>query len=209
MTTDDVTTDELDVRPLPRPQKHPAIFSRFDELAVGESFVLVNDHDPRHLRDELDREQPGAYGWEYLHREPREVRVRITRLASTPLPRVLVTGPDLATVAPSEGPNASASLGAAWKLPMAMRDLDANLIVLPPHGTIETHQGPELDVLLHVVAGSGTITTERDDVPVSAGDVVWLPRRSRRAVRADDGGLRYLTVHQRRRGLQITSAPPA
>ena len=49
---------ELDVRPLPKPDKHPRIFELFGALAVGESFVLVSNHDPNHLRREFETEHP-------------------------------------------------------------------------------------------------------------------------------------------------------
>ena len=49
-----MTEQELDVRPLRKPDKHPTIFATYDSLAVGEAFVLINNHDPRHLRDEFD-----------------------------------------------------------------------------------------------------------------------------------------------------------
>ena len=51
-------TDELDVRQIPKSQRHPMIFARFDALAAGESFVLVNSHDPIHLREEFARDRP-------------------------------------------------------------------------------------------------------------------------------------------------------
>lgn len=51
---------ELDVRELPKPDKHPAVFRTYDGLAAGESFLLVNNHDPRHLREEFDTEHPAA-----------------------------------------------------------------------------------------------------------------------------------------------------
>ena len=51
---------------LPKSQRHPMIFARFDALAAGESFVLVNSHDPIHLREEFARDRPGAYDWRYL-----------------------------------------------------------------------------------------------------------------------------------------------
>jgi hypothetical protein len=37
--------------------------------------------------------------------------------------------------------------GAVWKLQGRDRDLDANIIALPPGGMIETHAGTDLDVL--------------------------------------------------------------
>ena len=42
------------MRPLRKPDKHPAIFQTYDALKVGGSFVQVNNHDPRHLREEFD-----------------------------------------------------------------------------------------------------------------------------------------------------------
>lgn len=95
--------------------------------------------------------------------------------------------------------------GAVWKLTMGTRDLDSNVIALPPGGTIEEHIGPALDVLLHVLAGDGVLGTGAGDVSLSPGDLVWLPRRSRRRFTAGKEGLRYLSVHQRKPGLGITA----
>jgi CRP-like cAMP-binding protein/uncharacterized protein (DUF2249 family) len=39
------------------------IFSAFDSLVVGESLVLVNDHDPRPLRLEFEELRPGRFSW--------------------------------------------------------------------------------------------------------------------------------------------------
>lgn len=72
---------ELDVRTIPKPQRHPLIFARFGRLAPGESFVLVNSHEPKHLHDEFERDLPGAYDWSYLETgDNRLWRIRITRL---------------------------------------------------------------------------------------------------------------------------------
>lgn len=188
---------ELDVRGLRKPDKHPTIFRTYDALSVGESFVLVNNHDPRHLRDEFDTDHPGGYGWEYLDKGPQVWRIRISKLASTPLPRVLC---DTAAVAGSGDPDAA---GAIWKLPMRERDLDSNIVALPPGAAIDAHAGPDLDVLLVVLAGSGRLGTELDPLDLRPGALVWLPRRSRRQFLAGPDGLRYLTVHQRRRSLVL------
>jgi uncharacterized protein (DUF2249 family) len=89
----DKETTELDVRPLRKPDKHPTIFARYAILPAGGSFVLVNDHDPKHLRHEFEADHPGSFGWEYLTREPRNWRVRITKRTSTPLPGSWSTPP--------------------------------------------------------------------------------------------------------------------
>ena len=189
---------QLDVRPLAKPDKHPTIFATYHALTVGGSFVLVNDHDPKHLHEEFDANHPGGFGWDYLSREPRDWRIRITKLTTTPLPRVLLNTTDLAAA-----PTAREVSGAAWKLEARERDLDSNLIVLPANGTIESHTGPNLDVLIHVVAGAGRMGTESGTVALAPGDVAWLPRLSRRAFTAGPEGLRYLTVHQRRQALVL------
>jgi len=193
---------ELDVRPLRKPHKHPAIFRAYAAVPVGESVLLVNDHDPRHLRDELELEHPGGYAWEYVSTEPRDWRIRITKLASTPLPRILADATALGAAADATG--------AVWKLQMRERDLDSNVIALAPGETIGTHAGPDLDVLINVLAGSGQLTTELETLELRGGSLCWLPRRSRRQFTAGPEGLRYLTVHQRRQALTLlTSAKPA
>ena len=40
--------NELDVRQLRKPDKHPAIFATYADLPLLGSFVLVNNHDPKH-----------------------------------------------------------------------------------------------------------------------------------------------------------------
>jgi|SRR5680860_525244 len=187
---------ELDVRPLRKPEKHQVIFQTYDALATGASFVLVNNHDPKHLREEFDTDHPDGYGWDYLAKGPEAWRIRISKIASTPLPRILR---DTSSVATDIEPDAT---GAVWKLQMRQRDLDSNIIHLAASTCIEAHTGPDLDVLLFVLGGTGQITTERDTLDLHPGALVWLPRRSRRQITGPDR-LSYLTVHQRRQSLVI------
>jgi uncharacterized protein (DUF2249 family) len=193
---------ELDVRPLRKPDKHPAIFQAYDALTAGESFVLINNHDPRHLRDEFNTDHPGSYGWDYLTKGPEAWRIRISKLTSTPLPRVLCNA---ATVTAGSAPDAA---GAVWKLQMRQRDLDANIIRLQPDTSIEAHAGPGLDVLLTVFDGGGELTTELGTLELHPGALVWLPRRSRREFTAGPDGLSYLTVHQRRQSHILDTTAP-
>lgn len=71
----------LDIRPVPPAQRHPLIFSTFESLAVDESFVLVNDHDPKPLFYQFQAERTGQFSWEYLEKGPTAWRVRIGRQA--------------------------------------------------------------------------------------------------------------------------------
>jgi len=70
---------QLDVRAIPPRDKHPTIFATFAALEPGESFVLVNDHDPKPLRYQMEAELAGEFGWEYLEQGPEVWRVAISR----------------------------------------------------------------------------------------------------------------------------------
>ncbi|WP_189547284.1 cupin domain-containing protein [Streptomyces gelaticus] len=96
--------------------------------------------------------------------------------------------------------------GALWQLAEQGRELDANLVRLPPGGEVGAHQEDVLDVLLVVIAGNGRIEAGDDSLELTPATVAWLPRTSRRALAAGPDGLVYLTVHRRRPGLTIRSA---
>lgn len=197
-------SDEVDVRTVPKPLRHPLIFAHFDELAVGESFILVNNHDPKHLRQEFDRDHPGTYDWTYLETGDRQLfRIRITRRTATDVPQVLGNTRDLVGGGTPD-PDAQASLeGAVWKLESHQRQLDSNVIRLGPNDHIQSHQGPDQDVLLHILSGSGQLDSDAGTTDLAIGSLAWLPRRSRRSILAGADGLSYLSVHTRRPGLAI------
>ncbi|MEV7638671.1 hypothetical protein AB0O32_01955 [Streptomyces rubiginosohelvolus] len=107
----------------------------------------------------------------------------------------------LAAAAPDER-------GALWHLAEPGRELDANLVRLPPGADVGEHQEDVLDVLLVVLAGAGSVRAGDGQVlDLAAGAVLWLPRTSRRALTAGPDGLTYLTVHRRCPGLAIK--PPS
>jgi quercetin dioxygenase-like cupin family protein len=97
--------------------------------------------------------------------------------------------------------------GARWRLAEPGRQLDANLIHLPARQRVDTHTEPDLDVVLVVVAGGGTVGTPDGEQTLAEGNVVWLPHGSTRNITAGSDGLSYLTVHRRRAGLQIKKRP--
>jgi uncharacterized protein (DUF2249 family) len=51
-----------------------------ESLAVGGSFVLVADHDPRGIDYMLRAERPGATSWDVLEDGPERWQVRIRRI---------------------------------------------------------------------------------------------------------------------------------
>ncbi|MDG4880477.1 MAG: DUF2249 domain-containing protein [Mesorhizobium sp.] len=80
--TEVVSQPQLDVRAIPPVERHPRIFGIAQALAEGQSFVIVNDHDPRPLRYQMEARYPGLFDWEYLQQGPDIWRVEIKRLQS-------------------------------------------------------------------------------------------------------------------------------
>jgi uncharacterized protein (DUF2249 family) len=71
----------VDVRKIPQGRRHPRIFGLYARLAPGESFILINNHDPKPLRREFQATYPDQFGWDYLEVGPHRWRVRIERLS--------------------------------------------------------------------------------------------------------------------------------
>ena len=90
-----------------------------------------------------------------------------------------------------------------WRLAEPGRQLDANVVRLPPGQRVDTHAEPDLDVLLPVLSGDGTLGTAEGTRQLAEGTLLWLPHTSSRSLAAGDDGLCYLTVHRRRPAMQI------
>lgn len=112
-------------------------------------------------------------------------------------PKVLVHTDQLVAEAAGD------AAGAIWKLEEQDRDLDSNVIALPPAGRIDKHTGPDVDVLIHVLSGSGTLHAADAEIELAPGALVWLPKGSRRGFTAGPSGLRYFTVHRKRQALNL------
>lgn len=72
------TEFQLDARKIEPRFKHPTIFETFNKLQSGESFILINDHDPRPLRFQfIAGHGEDSFSWHYLKKGPGEWRIRI------------------------------------------------------------------------------------------------------------------------------------
>jgi uncharacterized protein (DUF2249 family) len=180
---------ELDVRPLRKTDKRPAIFATYADLPVGDSFVVINDRDPKHVHEEFEADYAASCGWEYIEKGPTVWRIRISKLTTTPLPRVLKNAADIAS--------ADVPPRTAGQRDVPRHELDWNVITLAPSGGIDNHTRDDVDVLIHVLSGSGRLTTEKGAIELAPGALMWLPRRLRRQFTAGPDGLRCLTVNQK------------
>ncbi|HEX7105230.1 MAG TPA: DUF2249 domain-containing protein [Acidothermaceae bacterium] len=73
-------TEKLDVRTLAHGARHEIIFRKLHALAAGGRLVIVNDHDPKPLRYQLDAAWPGMFDWTYVAAGPEIWQIEITRL---------------------------------------------------------------------------------------------------------------------------------
>jgi len=51
-----MSEQQLDLREIPPPKRHPKIFEAFEALESGEALTLVNDHDPKPLYHQMSAE---------------------------------------------------------------------------------------------------------------------------------------------------------
>ncbi len=70
----------LDLRPTPRERRHSTVVYAFDTLGVGESFLLVNDHDPQPLHAQMEQLRQGELAWEYEVQGLYEFRIKVSRI---------------------------------------------------------------------------------------------------------------------------------
>jgi uncharacterized protein (DUF2249 family) len=101
--TSSIDLTRFDVREIPCRVKHGQIFQRWFDLAPGQHFVLINDHDPVPLYYQFAAQFPGAFEWEYLLRGPDEFEVKITKLRAVALPGTKESPAAAPTPAPANG----------------------------------------------------------------------------------------------------------
>lgn len=85
----------------------------------------------------------------------------------------------------------------------ATEDLNATLLVWPPGEGSAEHVNAARDVLYVVLAGGGTLTLDGEERPLREGDALVVEKGRSRALVAGAEGIRYLTAHLRREGLEI------
>ncbi len=73
--------ERLEAQKIPPRVRHATILQKYGDLAPGQSFTLMNDHDPKPLYYQFAAELPGQFEWEYLESGPETWRVRIGKPA--------------------------------------------------------------------------------------------------------------------------------
>jgi len=92
--------------------------------------------------------------------------------------------------------------GPAWGT--ASEELNATLLVWRAGEGQPEHVNASRDVAVVVLAGSGTISVDGTEHELAAGTLAIVPRGAVRSIVAGRDGLRCLTVHRRRGGLELS-----
>ena len=85
----------------------------------------------------------------------------------------------------------------------ASADLNATLLEWPAGEGPPEDVNEERDVLYVVVSGSARLTVDGEPSELAAGEAVIVEKGERRALVAGPDGVRYLTAHTRRGGLEL------
>ena len=193
-----MTADELDVRPIAQTRQAPHNLRRLRRPRVRASrSSWSTTTTPSTCMTSSRSSTPAATAGTTSSRDPRladpDHEAGVHPPASPPGQHPALT---------ADNPDAA---GATWKLQMRERDLDSNIIRLPPDGHHRRahrarHRRPHPRPRRR-----RSLITERGTLALEAGALLWLPRRSRRQFIAGPDGLSYLTVHQRRQALTLTA----
>jgi mannose-6-phosphate isomerase-like protein (cupin superfamily) len=89
----------------------------------------------------------------------------------------------------------------------ASEDLNLNLVVLQGDSRVEEHVNNEVDVLLVGVEGSGSVHIDDASYSVVAGQMLVIPKSTRRSIACSGARFAYLLCHRRRAGLWPAGVP--
>lgn len=95
----------------------------------------------------------------------------------------------------------AAAGGPVWGA--ASADLNATLLEWPAGKGPAEHVNEARDVLYVVLAGAATLTVDGEARALAVGEATIVDKGARRALVAGPDGVRYLTAHIRRGGLEI------
>jgi len=87
-------------------------------------------------------------------------------------------------------------------------ELNATILVWPAGDGPAEHVNEHRDILYAVFEGSATLTVDGEPEELRAGEATIVEKGARRALVAGADGVRYLTAHLRRGGLQIRPLAP-
>ena len=74
-------TVTIDVRSTVPWERHPKIFELFESLSIGDTMLLINDHDPRPLHYQFMMERKDQFEWKSEEKGPQHWEATIKKVA--------------------------------------------------------------------------------------------------------------------------------
>ena len=160
------------------------------------------------LADELDVDavssellnETGSMLESHVRLEERRLFPLVEQLAGARLTKLAPT-PDQ----DSRGVDLDAAEGEGPLWGATSDDLNVTMLSWYPGSATPEHMNEERDVLVVCLAGSGTILLDGAPQTIAEGQALIIEKGCPRQIEAGPCGLRYLSVHLRRPGLQIAS----
>jgi quercetin dioxygenase-like cupin family protein len=144
--------------------------------------------------------ETGALLESHVRLEERRLFPLVEQLAGERLDQV---DPPREQDSPVVEPDAAEGQGPLWGT--ASDDLNVTMLSWYPGSATPEHVNDERDVLVVCLAGSGTVLLDGARHKLAEGQVLIIEKGCPRQIEAGPRGLRYLSVHLRRPGLQIAS----
>lgn len=210
-------TPVIDVRPIPKPQRHLLIFDALEKLAVGRSLVVLNDHNPIPLRGQVEAIYGSQFSWRYIEEGPHQYRLQFTRREPAPgglrRPETKIRGQSstqigndqahLKVIAADLASLAATATHSGPQWAHESEDLDVTFLCWEAGRAIEAHINNEVDVVWIGVAGEGVAIVDGVRHALQPGGLLLIPKGCERGIESGSG-VCYLSLHRRRRGLMPT-----
>ena len=87
-------------------------------------------------------------------------------------------------------------------------DLDATVVRWDADYGVAPHTNEEVDVIMTVLGGSGTVVVDGQSSFLEAGHILVIGKGTDRKIRAGTDGITYLNVHKRRKRMMPNMVRP-
>ncbi len=187
-------TQTIDVRSMPPPMRHNHIFKIFDEMAPGETLLLVNDHEPVHLLHFMKHERRDfdANAYQAYQKGPNEWIGVFKKKVTPESPQnndVIITS--FEKERKYDDQNFS-------PIPIYSTDNYRVILTYFKAGQFIPVHTPNIDLVFLVQSGSGEVVSGSKRVGIKSGDIVIIPKGQSRGIKA----------HSDMEALHLVSPPP-
>jgi quercetin dioxygenase-like cupin family protein len=171
----------VDVRSMPPPARHNHILRLFDEMALGETLLVVNDHEPVHLVRFMKHERRDfdADSYQVYQRGPAEwvdVFKKKSITKSDHGDGIIVTSFER-----------ERSYDDHAFSPRAIYTTDNYRVILTyfKAGQFIPVHTPNVDLVFLVQSGTGEVIAANKRIRIKPGDIVIIPRGQSRGIKAE------------------------